>query len=143
MKKVISLFLALLMLFSVATVAFAAGNDTDDPVPVGGPQDPAGETPDTPPVDAQDEGADNTAEEPAKEDTDVLEQIQDIPVAPAKAVLKVGKIVLKLVKVFVKLGLKFGLIDSDELVKTVAEAFGLDPETELPPGTAAAIITLI
>lgn len=143
MKKVISLFLALLMLFSVATVAFAAGNDTETPVAVGESQNKAGETPDTPPVDAQDEGADNTAEEPAKEDTDVLEQIKDIPVAPAKAVLKVGKIVLKLVKVFVKLGLKFGLIDSDELINTVAEAFGLDPETELPPGTAAAIITLI
>ena len=134
MKKIISLFLALLMLFSVATVAFAADEGTETP---------SG----TEVVEPQDEGAEGseTPTEPAKEETsaDLLETIKDMPVGEAKALLKVGKVVLKLVKVFVKLGIKFGLIDTDDLVKQVAEMFGLDPETELPAGASEAIRILI
>lgn len=135
MKKIISLFLALLMLFSVATVAFAADEGTETP---------SG----TEVVEPQDEGAEGseTPTEPAKEETsaaDLLETIKDMPVGEAKALLKVGKVILKLVKVFVKLGIKFGLIDTDDLVKQVAEMFGLDPETELPAGASEAIRVLI
>ncbi len=137
MKKMISLFLALLMVFSVATVAFAADDDTQAPVA----------------TDAQDEGAEPATDkqdtEEKKDESDsksaeeLLDQIKDMPVGTAKALLKVGKIVLKFVKIFAKLGIKFGLIDTDDIVKSVAEAFGLDPETELPEGTSEAIRVLI
>ncbi len=142
MKKVISLFLALLMVFSVATVAFAADADTQDPPEQVDVQDEGAEGTGTQEEPASQPATDPAAEEEKKED-DLLDTIKDIPVGPAKAVLKVGKIILKLVKVFVKLGIKFGLIDTDEMVNSVAEAFGLDPETELPEGTAEAIRVLI
>ena len=142
MKKVISLFLALLMAFSVATVAFAADADTQDPPEQVDVQDEGAEGSGTQEEPASQPATDPAAEEEKKED-DLLDTIKDIPVGPAKAVLKVGKIILKLVKVFVKLGIKFGLIDTDEMVNSVAEAFGLDPETELPEGTAEAIRVLI
>ena len=147
MKKMISLFLALLMVFSVATVAFAADDDTQAPVATDAQDEGA------PAVDAQDEGAEPATDkqdtEEKKDESDsksaeeLLDQIKDMPVGTAKALLKVGKIVLKFVKIFAKLGIKFGLIDTDDIVKSVAEAFGLDPETELPEGTSEAIRVLI
>ncbi len=147
MKKMISLFLALLMVFSVATVAFAADDDTQAPVATDAQDKGA------PAVDAQDEGAEPATDkqdtEEKKDESDsksaeeLLDQIKDMPVGTAKALLKVGKIVLKFVKIFAKLGIKFGLIDTDDIVKSVAEAFGLDPETELPEGTSEAIRVLI
>ena len=147
MKKMISLFLALLMVFSVATVAFAADDDTQAPVATDAQDEGATA------VDAQDEGAEPATDkqdtEEKKDESDsksaeeLLDQIKDMPVGTAKALLKVGKIVLKFVKIFAKLGIKFGLIDTDDIVKSVAEAFGLDPETELPEGTSEAIRVLI
>ena len=138
MKKIISILLALLMVFSVGTAVFAADGADDTPAAVDQQDEGA--------LDVQDEGADSPTtapEETTTEKTDILEQIKDMPVGEAKALLKIGKVVLKLVKVFVKLGMKFGLIDTDDLVNKVAEAFGLDPETELPPGTADVIVMLM
>lgn len=89
MKKIISLFLALLMMFSVATVAFATG-------------DAAGDT-------ATD------AETTIPEGTDLgdLEWILDLPFWTVGPAFKFAKIAFKLVSVYLKVAKVFGLVDKD------------------------------
>lgn len=92
MKKIIALLLALIMTFSVATVAFAT--------------DAEATTPDT------------EAAAP-EEETDVMDTIEgflgeydwilDLPFETVKPALKVAKIALKLVLVYVKICNAFGL----------------------------------
>ena len=155
MKKMISLFLALLMVFSVATVAFAAGDETPVDSQTSGSQS-SEETPaasednkDETPATGEENKDETPAAEEKKDDEDsfdmeeLLEKFKDMPSGEKKAVFKIGKIILKFVKLFAKLGIKFGLIDTDEIVKSVAETFGLDPETELPAGMSDAIRVLI
>ncbi|MGN1193971.1 MAG: hypothetical protein ACI4SB_00645 [Acutalibacteraceae bacterium] len=74
MKKVISVLLALVMMFSLMNVAFATA------------EDPAGDT------------------TVAASEEDTLDQIRDIPLWQVKIGVKVASIVLKIVLVFAKLG---------------------------------------
>lgn len=90
MKKVISVLLAILMVFSVMTVAFAA----DEPTP----------------------------EEPQQEETTEGEfNFEDIPLWQIKVGVKVGKIVLKIAKAFVKVAMALGIIDSDDILNVIKD----------------------
>ena len=108
MKKLISVLLAVLMVFSVVTVAFAAEGEG------------AGEEPTT-----------QAAEENKNAAFDAIVKaligdggIENIPVGTAKAGIKVAKVVLKLAKAFIKVGDALGFIDGDkiflDLVNSVA-----------------------
>lgn len=109
MKKIIALLLALIMTFSMGTVAFAegeaAGND---------------ETVVTPP--AEEEGTD---EEDAEESLlGEYDWILDLPFGTVKPALKVAKIVLKLAKVYLKLGIIFGIIDKEAFMQQIGDFIG-------------------
>lgn len=106
MKKIIALLLALIMAFSMGTVAFAEGTDTN------------GET--TPPV-VEEEDTEGTDEDSILGEYD---WILDLPFGTVKPALKIAKIVLKLAKVYVKLGIIFGVIDKDELVGQISDFIG-------------------
>jgi len=110
MKKLISLLLALLMIFSIATVAFAADE----------PADPA----DT-----------STTEETADEGSDF--DWQNISLWEAKFGFKVGKILLKLVKAFVKVAIALRLIDKNEIAQKVIDMFDLAKDSTETPATPA------
>ncbi len=95
MKKFLALVLALIMTFSLASVAFA----TDAAAP---------EVETTvAPVEGEEEGA--------------LDWILDLPVWTLGPAAKVTKIALKLVKVVVKIAIAFGIIDTDEIIQEVIE----------------------
>ena len=96
MKKVIALILALIMAFSMGTVAFAGDDDatseTTVNTPVEGNQE---ETPDGEPSEDETTG-DETAEDSLLGEYD---WILDLPFGTVKPALKIAKIVLKLAKV--------------------------------------------
>ncbi len=115
MKKLISILLAVLMLFSVVTVAFAAdGDDAEQPA---------------------------ATEENKNEAFDAIVKlligdgsIENIPLGTAKAGLKIAKIFLKLAKAFIKVGDALGFIDGDkiflDLVNSVAGMLNKDDSGE-------------
>ena len=109
MKKLISLLLAMLMIFSVATVAFAADADPEDPAVV-----------DT-------EGDEDAAEEDSFEFT-------DLPFWTVKAGFKVAKIVLKLAKAFLKVASALGLVDTQELLQGLIDQITAAQEGESGDG---------
>ena len=126
MKKFIALLLALLMTFSVATVAFAADATTDEDVSATSP--------------STEEGADNAL----GFDLGEFSWILDLPLWTAKPLLKVAKIALKFVKVYFKLSELVGNIPdgvADQLEQIIkdtiakAEQDSAEPETT----TAAAV----
>ena len=123
MKKIISLFLALLMVFSITTVAFAEDAAADD-----------SQTTTQPSGDA-DEGGEGESEA-APETDDTLQWLLDLPFWTVGPALKFAKIALKLVKVYVKLAIIFGIIDKDDIIgqieDLIAGAMGSEeaPETE-------------
>ena len=105
MKKLISLLLAVLMIVSVVTVAFAAEGEGEE-------QPAAAEENNNAALDAIikaliDDGS-----------------IENMPLGTAKAGLKIAKIFLKLAKAFIKVGDALGFIDGDkifmDLVNSVA-----------------------
>ena len=98
MKKVLSLLLALLMAFSVCTVAFAADATEGEPT-----------TEESAPVEG------------TEEETDDLAWLLDLPFWTVGPALKFAKIALKFVKVYVKLGMIFGLIDKDEIISQIED----------------------
>ena len=122
MKKLISVLLAILMVFSLVTVAFAAEGEAEE--------QPA------------------AAEENSNEALNKIIQmligdgsIENVPLGTAKAGLKIAKIFLKLAKAFIKVGDALGLINGDEifmdLVNSVAgmlnkEETPEDPAPETP-----------
>lgn len=93
MKKIISLFLALLMAFSAVTVAFATEGETAEP--------------------------DTTVTEPVEEgeeeiiDLGEFQWILDLPFWTVKPALKFAKIAFKLVSVYLKVAKIFGLVEED------------------------------
>ena len=109
MKKIIALLLAMLMIFTITTVAFA--------------EDAEPETP------AQEQTADDetTGEE---ESFDVM----DLPIWTVKAGFKVGKIVLKIAKAFLKVASALGLIDVEELLQGLIEQITAAQEGESGDG---------
>ncbi len=133
MKKVIALLLALIMTFSVATVAFATEGEV-------APEAPETET-----------------TTPEEGETDVMGSIEDflgeydwildLPFGTVKPALKVAKIALKLVLVYVKICDVFGLDPMEtaqgifEYISEVAEQYKPEteaPETEAPEAAPAA-----
>lgn len=94
MKKIIALLLAFVMVFSLGTVAFATDETT------------APETSTTEPAEGE-----TTAGE--------LDWILDLPFWTVGPALKFAKIALKLVKVYVKLAIIFGIIDKDEITEQI------------------------
>ena len=130
MKKIIALLLALVMTFSVVTVAFAADDSGD-----------ATTTTAAPVTDEDTDGEFNI------EDLDLGEfsWLLDLPLWTAKPLLKVAKIALKFVKVYLKLSEVVGNIPDgvadvlEQMIKdTIANAEkseGAESETT----TAAAV----
>lgn len=99
MKKIISLLLALLMAFSVVTVAFANGDET------------TAEQPDTTLSDEN-----NTTEEETPEgalDLGEFQWILDLPFWTVGPALKFAKIAFKLVSAYLKVAKIFGLVEQD------------------------------
>lgn len=105
MKKIIALLLALIMTFSMGTVAFA--QETTEELP------PVAE-------DTNDE-AEGSEEESILGEYD---WILDLPFGTVKPALKIAKIVLKLAKVYVKLGLIFGIIDKEAFMQQIGDFIG-------------------
>lgn len=110
MKKIIALLLAVLMTFSVATVAFATEDVAE---------------PDTTVTDAVENDGEETTD-PTEEDKDEaatgeLSWILDLPFWTVGPAFKLAKIVLKLVKVYVKLAIIFGVIDKDDITGPIEE----------------------
>lgn len=98
MKKLLSLVLALLMAFSVCSVAFAADEVIED--------ETATEVVET---------------EGTEEEADDLAWLLDLPFWTVGPALKFAKIALKLVKVYVKLGIIFGFIDKDDIISQIED----------------------
>lgn len=96
MKKFLSLVLALIMAFSVVTVAFATDASEAEP-----------ETTTTAASSEDAEGAGS------------LDWILDLPVWTLKPGSKVLKIALKLVKVVVKIAMAFGIIDAGDIIDQI------------------------
>jgi len=97
MKKLISVLLAILMVFSVVTVAFAADGDAT--------QEPAA-----------------TEESSANDFFNMIIKliigdgsIENVPLGTAKAGLKIAKIFAKLAKAFIKVGDALGFLDADKI----------------------------
>ncbi len=107
MKKLISLLLALVMVFSITTVAFA--EETTEPDTTVTEEIPTDE-----------------------EETDPLQFLLDLPFWTVKPMLKFAKIALKLVKVYVKLAVIFGVVDKNDIISQIEELINsnMNPETE-------------
>lgn len=113
MKKIIALLLAVLMTFSVATVAFATEYAAEPDTSISDVEKNDGEET-TDPTDPTEEDKDEAA-------TGDLSWILDLPFWTVGPALKLAKIVLKLVKVYVKLAIIFGVIDKDDITGPIEE----------------------
>lgn len=102
MKKLISLLLALIMTFSVVTVAFATGEGADAETTTAAPA--GDETTDAPADGEEAEG---------EQDFGDLQWIMDLPFWTAKSGLKIAKIAFKLVSVYLTIAKIFGLVEED------------------------------
>ena len=129
MKKLISVLLAILMVFSVVTVAFAADGDPAE--------EPA----------ATEETQENSAFDAIVKLLIGDGNIENVPLGTAKAGLKIAKIFLKLAKAFIKVGDALGFIDGDkiflDLVNSIAGMINNGgeepaPETQAEPTSQAA-----
>ena len=95
MKKLISVLLAILMVFSVVTVAFAADGDA---------------------AESNNNATYNAIVKALIGDG----TLEGIPLGTAKAGLKIAKVFLKLAKAFIKVGDALGFIDGDKIVLDLA-----------------------
>ncbi len=105
MKKLISVLLAVLMAFSLVTVAFAADEAADAP-----------ETETTAPVGSEDVTEPTNPEEGTESiipDLGEYDWILDLPFWTVGPALKFAKIALKLVSVYLKVAKIFGLVEKD------------------------------
>lgn len=110
MKKVISVLLALVMMFSLMNVAFATA------------EDPAAE--------------DTTV---AASEDDIIGEIEDIPLWQIKVGAKVGVIFAKVALKIVKVLSKLGFIDLSGIVDQLVEYIkgAINPQPEVPESTTA------
>lgn len=133
MKKIISLLLALLMTFSVVTVAFAEGTEeTTAPTETTAPATEEGEE--------GEEGATDFGD---------LQWIMDLPFWTAKSGLKLAKVAFKLVSVYLTVAKIFGLVDKDMgdmlleaiigLIESSQNGEEVPEETTVAPETTAAV----
>lgn len=107
MKKIIALLLALIMTFSVATVAFATEGEVAD------------ETTTTVPAEGETEEEGSITDD-LDEMLGEYSWILDLPFETVKPALKVAKIALKLVLVYVKICRAFNL-DPQETAQGIIE----------------------
>ena len=114
MKKIIALLLAVVMTFSLGTVAFATDAGADETT-----TSASTENDDTTAPEENDGVADDETKEeaPAGE----LDWLLDLPFWTVGPALKFAKIALKLVKVYVKLAMIFGIIDKDEITGQIMD----------------------
>ncbi len=98
MKKIISILLAVLMMFSLVSVAFATEAETT-------------ETTEAPEVTAPADGEEGT--ESIIPDLGEYNWILDLPFWTVGPALKFAKIALKLVSVYLKIAKIFGLVEKD------------------------------
>ena len=114
MKKFIALILALIMTFSIGTVAFAQG-EADAPA----------DTETTAPIEGEGEGEEEAGE---------LDWILDLPFWTVGPAFKFAKIALKLVKVYIKIAAIFGIIDTSDIISQIVDmitnAENSQPEAE-------------
>lgn len=110
MKKVISVLLALVMMFSLMNVAFATA------------EDPAAE--------------DTTV---AASEDDIIGEIEDIPLWQIKVGAKVGVIFAKVALKIVRVLSKLGFIDLSGIVDQLVEYIkgAINPQPEVPESTTA------
>ena len=110
MKKVISVLLALVMMFSLMNVAFATA------------EDPAAE--------------DTTV---AASEDDIIGEIEDIPLWQIKVGAKVGVIFAKVALKIVKILSKLGFIDLSGIVDQLVDYIkgAINPQPEVPESTTA------
>lgn len=112
MKKIISVLLALIMMFSVTTVAFAT--DAEETT-----------TPSTEESVPSEGGEGEATPEPEEGEEDSLlgeyDWILDLPFATVKPALKIAKIALKLYMVYLKLGFIFGWVDKEAFAQQVSD----------------------
>lgn len=130
MKKVISILLAVLMLFSTATVAFAAEETTTAP-----------ETETTAPVEGEGEATDEEPKAPESAE-DLLAMIEGMSWTEIKFALKIAKIAVKLVLVLDKLGfvdltpIKTAILDMAwDLIKDYVDQNQAEEETTVADET--------
>ena len=132
MKKIISLFLALLMAFSFVTVSFA--EETTAP-----------ETEATAPA----EGSDKTDDALGNLGIDLGEYdwILDLPFWTVGPAFKLAKIAFKLVSAYLKVAKSFGMVDQDmedmiigaitDMIKNAESGENVETETTEAPATTA------
>ena len=138
MKKIISLFLALLMAFSFVTVSFA--EETTAP-----------ETEATAPA----EGSDKTDDELGNLGIDLGEYdwILDLPFWTVGPAFKLAKIAFKLVSAYLKVAKIFGMDDQDmedmiigaitDMIKNAESGENVETETTEAPATTAEAAALV
>ena len=100
MKKIIALILALIMTFSLGTVAFAEGEVEDTTAP---------------------EVSDTVTDEGETEEAGDFDWLLDLPFWTVGPAFKLAKIALKFAKVAVKLGVIFGLIDTNDIIGQITD----------------------
>lgn len=98
MKKILSVLLAVIMMFTVMSVAFAEDA-----------------------TDVSDESTTVAAEEDTTADDSAF-NIDDLPVWVLKVGPKFAKVILKIVSIFVKIAFKLGLIDSEAIIDQISSA---------------------
>lgn len=138
MKKLISILLAVLMVFSLVTVAFAADEGADAPAAENTEND----------APAKDE----EGEESLIPDLGEYDWILDLPFWTVGPALKFAKIALKLVSVYLKVAKIFGLVEKDMddyiidlltgMIKNAENGGTDEPATEpatTAPGTSDAL----
>lgn len=134
MKKLISILLAVLMVFSLVTVAFAADESADAPTTENTEND----------ATAKDEEGEGSV----IPDLGEYDWILDLPFWTVGPALKFAKIALKLVTVYLKVAKIFGLVEKDlddyiiDLLKGMiknAENGGTDEPATTAPGTSDAL----
>lgn len=122
MKKLIALLLALVMTFSVATIAFAVDETTAAP-----------ETETTAP------SGEGESEAEGEFDLGEFQWILDLPLWTLKPMLKVAKIALKFVKVYLKLSEVIGNIPdgvADQIEQAVLDIIEKTQNSETAPAAA-------
>ncbi len=128
MKKILALVLALIMTFSLCTVAFAEGEAADETT-----------TTEAVVEDGTEEGTEEAGD---------FDWLLDLPFWTVKGGAKMAKIALKLVIVIVKVGSIFGLVDTNDIIgqimDLIASSQNGDAEAEetttAPETTAAPVV---
>ncbi len=117
MKKILALVLALIMTFSLCTVAFAEGEVAED---------------ETTTEAVVDEGTEEAGD---------FDWLLDLPFWTVKGGAKIAKIALKLVIVIVKVGSVFGLVDTTDIIGQIMDLIASSQSGDVEETTTAPVET--